>query len=752
MKRIFTLKSLVLSFLSLASSLFLSYVSNEFPPLSLALLAANLYVGYSPIIALLTYLLPFLLSFDIVIILSAALGGAVVFAAFMICKRFKRKPKADLLLYLAVSLLPYIFLYKSPNYVLRLIIAAATVPLSYIFISAVRAWTIKGLKHRLSSDELVSAAILYALIMVGCANVFGATVVKLFGVFVILFFSAVAPFGYGLYSSAVVAIPLCIYSSSFTPLAVFAILALVCSVFVSYSKLLSGVAVMGAEMLLFYFTNAYDKMGVASSVAVILPVAVFLFIPKSFTAKLNDTLKLYRSPNLGRAAINRTRRDLSGKLYETAAVMDEMKAALKVLRSVTVSEESVKSEAISRLTDFCCENCKHKRKCAAKDVLKVGVAERLISLGMAKGKINLVDLPKAFSDDCSSPEEFTAALNKLIEKYKTKIAEASSMDAGRDLILMQTEGLTEVIKSLAAKMSRTLEVNSPLEKQVYDNLIKCGIYASEVMALGSQGEEEIDLVVPQNATDKPYFMKAVEEKLGYNAVITARTNLSAKLSAISVGRAPRFDAAFGVAAEVKHGEKSSGDTHSVTNISEGKFLVALSDGMGSGTTAHSTSSTAISLIETFYKAGLSSKTVLSTVNKILAFNKDDNFTAIDVGIIDLFDGHADFIKIGTPYSFILTKESVKVIEGNSLPLGILDEMRPTTFKAALNDGDMIVFLSDGISDSFGSTTDMLDFLSAERATNPKTLADHILEKALILNGGIAKDDMTVFCVRLFSRR
>ena len=67
-------------------------------------------------------------------------------------------------------------------------------------------------------------------------------------------------------------------------------------------------------------------------------------------------------------------------------------------------------------------------------------------------------------------------------------------------------------------------------------------------------------------------------------------------------------------------------------------------------------------METYYKSGLSSELILSTVNKALTFNREDDFTAMDVGVVDLFDGSADFIKIGTPYSFIITRDSVKILK------------------------------------------------------------------------------------------
>ena len=94
---------------------------------------------------------------------------------------------------------------------------------------------------------------------------------------------------------------------------------------------------------------------------------------------------------------------------------------------------------------------------------------------------------------------------------------------------------------------------------------------------------------------------------------------------------------------------------------------------------------------------------------------------------------------------------MKIVEGSSLPLGILEDLRPTVCKTSLSDGDAVVFVSDGVSDAFGSSSDFIDFLSTQKVLNPKTLADNILQKALFLDGGEAKDDMTVFCVRLFKK-
>ena len=155
--------------------------------------------------------------------------------------------------------------------------------------------------------------------------------------------------------------------------------------------------------------------------------------------------------------------------------------------------------------------------------------------------------------------------------------------------------------------------------------------------------------------------------------------------------------------------------------------------------------------ESFYKAGLKSYLILNTVNKLLSINTEDTFTALDVSIVDLVNCSADFIKYGSPYGFIVGDNGIKIVEGNSLPLGIIEELKPSVCNTPLTDGDMIVLVTDGVSDAFSSSSEVIDFLRTVSAKNPQTLANELLSHAIKLNDGDKKDDMTVLAVRVFKR-
>ena len=99
--------------------------------------------------------------------------------------------------------------------------------------------------------------------------------------------------------------------------------------------------------------------------------------------------------------------------------------------------------------------------------------------------------------------------------------------------------------------------------------------------------------------------------------------------------------------------------------------------------------------------------------------------------------------------FILSDTSLKILESESLPLGILESIRPSVATYSLKENDTLLFLSDGITDAFSSSSELYDFLKTVPASNPQRLADELLAAAGARYGGTPKDDMTAVAVRIF---
>ena len=337
----------------------------------------------------------------------------------------------------------------------------------------------------------------------------------------------------------------------------------------------------------------------------------------------------------------------------------------------------------------------------------------------------------------------TAVDNNLV--MATKLLGAQ---AGRTLLAGQAQGVSEILKNLALDQSEPITVYTQKEKELTVALLRAGIVSSEILITGEDGDFTLSVVT---------YGMVKAKKLGAVAsaffhapmILSDRISLSKDKYCCILKRRPHYDAAFGVATRTKYGEEKSGDTHSVIKIDERKFMVALSDGMGSGEYAKRISESTMSLLESFYRAKMPSKTVLSTVNKLLTFNKEETFACVDVAIVDLDTGRADIVKIGSPSGFILSGTSLKILESATLPLGILESLHPVTATHVLNEDDVLLFLSDGITSAFGSTSDLYDALKNVSVSNPQQLADDILLSALSAYGGRAMDDMTAVAVRIF---
>ena len=137
-----------------------------------------------------------------------------------------------------------------------------------------------------------------------------------------------------------------------------------------------------------------------------------------------------------------------------------------------------------------------------------------------------------------------------------------------------------------------------------------------------------------------------------------------------------------------------------------------------------------------------------TVNRLIALSSEESFSCLDLAAVDLDTGCADVVKIGSPVGFLLSGDELKILEGESLPIGMLEAVHPATLQVTMKEDDFLIFMSDGVTSAFGSSADLCAYLSEQRPLNPQSLAEEILKNALSRYGDRAEDDMTVLTVKL----
>ena len=743
--------------------LLLQQIGSNGEPFALALFYAMPFCSLSPIAAALSYFFIHLFSGEFVKILLAAAQALLLCLGHILYSRLASKgyntgrwlffPLCSLALALGGFVafapftpypLPLAFLQSLNAVVQKVIIAALIFLLAAVFTVALKAILGKFLKCRLKGSELVFSVLFLVLCGVGLIRFLGVNAYMGTAFFLLLVFACATKDASTLVCAFALSLPPAL-TNALSPERFF-IYGVAVTLFIKSGRLAAALALLSVFFAYGYADGLYaypTAQLVAAVLSATLPSLLFILLPTPLVRELENRLIFYREKHLSRVAINRNRSAIGKQLYEISAVFREIQTTFAALGDKT-AEASAREFIRGCVVEESCKNCTQYRACMRKGV--TDELDKLIEIGCMKGRTSLIDVPKRLSDVCVNQSNILYAVNRRLGEYRKYMTESENAASGRSLLAGQAQGVSEILRNLALEQSEPLHIYTDKERALYTALLRAGIVCSEVLVYGDG--PTISLITFGKADVKK--IAAVASHIFQTPMsISERIRLSNDKFCCILRKKPYYDAAFGVASTKKEGESASGDTHSVIKIDERRFMVALSDGMGSGEYAQRISESTISLLESFYRAKMPSETVLSTINKLLTFNREETFACVDIALVDLDDGRADIVKIGSPVGFILSGNTVKVLEGGSLPLGILDSLHPDAASYILQENDTLLFLSDGITGAFGSTADLYEVLKNIPITNPQQLADLLLDSALQAYGGVAKDDMTAVAVRLF---
>ena len=215
----------------------------------------------------------------------------------------------------------------------------------------------------------------------------------------------------------------------------------------------------------------------------------------------------------------------------------------------------------------------------------------------------------------------------------------------------------------------------------------------------------------------------------------------------------KFTAQIGIAKSTKAGSPVSGDSNLHIKLNDGKYLLAISDGMGSGPEAMKSSKIAIKMLERLLTAGFDKDVSLKLINSTLVANtKEDMYATLDIEILDLFNGNMEFIKNSACPTYVKRNGDVQLLKSIALPTGILNNVDLVVYDYDLQDGDILVMCSDGIIDSnkeYLNKQVWLKYLLEDiESTDAQKIADIIIGEAIDNDFGVQKDDMTVMVAKI----
>jgi len=410
-------------------------------------------------------------------------------------------------------------------------------------------------------------------------------------------------------------------------------------------------------------------------------------------------------------------------------------------------------------TEFC-EGCHRHDHCwDEKSAEMSGYIKTLADKSERAGKIGLEDAPFGLTTTCIAPVDFIRALwaqigrQHMAKDLQQRLAEA------RTLVAQQFSGLSLVMYEFASELDATLNFRKELENKVIGELEKLRIEVENVIVIENRrGKCEISLSTRR--TDDPRLVRDIGTALSHVAgrrMELVEERFEGRMVRMEFFERHKYYVHSGIAKAGKGGlATESGDSFSLVQLRDGRCVAALSDGMGSGKRAKDESEMAIELLEELMERGFEQEITLRLINSALLMKSgDESFSTLDICVLDMNTGHAEFIKIGAATSYLLRHGEATAIGSWTLPVGILDNIDIDVQQKQLAHGDIIVMMTDGVADSHTGAARahiwVEGLLEGLPTGNPQDIADEILAVAQANYGDEAGDDMTVLVLRVLER-
>ena len=200
-----------------------------------------------------------------------------------------------------------------------------------------------------------------------------------------------------------------------------------------------------------------------------------------------------------------------------------------------------------------------------------------------------------------------------------------------------------------------------------------------------------------------------------------------------------------------------GDYYDVFNLDKSKLAVAIGDVSGHGLSTGLVMAMVKAAITTLVEEGADEQSLFERLNQLVHRSTERRaFMTLAFTIFDLAEGRIRHTNAGHLYPYLLRDGQAAPIsiESPSLPLGVRSTIHTRTVTLDLQEGDAIVYLSDGIVEAQNEFGDPLGFeyletlLTEQTDRSPSAIRDSILDAVAHHAGSRpSDDDRTVMVLR-----
>lgn len=636
------------------------------------------------------------------------------------------------------------------------------VVLLLIFMQSIPLLSLKNYKPKLKNEELICLIILLSSILTGFIGweIYQFSFEHIFSRYIVLLLAFVGGAAVGSTVGVVAGLILSLAN----------VLNLYQMSLLAFSGLLGGLLKegnkTGASFGLLIGTFLVSIYGDVQSVYVTMGESAFAIIlfyltPKRFLRKMATFVP-------GTSEYSEEERKYLRKMRNvTARRVEQFSDVFAALSKSFMTKEHIKRLDTSMETDYflsnvtekMCQHCFKKKHCWQNNfdetyTLLEKVQFELIHVDSIE-RSTYMQLKK----HCVKPDQLLDVMTDEMMILKMNKQLKEQMIESKKIVAEQLQGVSDVMDHFAKEIMKERKRHERQEIQIIRSLKRMNISIEKVDIYNlEKGNVDIEVqAVFAKYRDEgekliaPILSDILEETIVVKNVDT--TEMPHTPTIITFQSAKLFEIETGVAIAAKGGGLISGDSYAVTEIGSGKYVLAISDGMGNGARAREESMETIRLLRKMLQSGISEPVAIRSINSVLSLRTtDEMYATLDLAVVNLHNARVRFLKIGSAPSFIKRGNEIIQLEANNIPIGIIDFVTLDIVQDQLQHGDLLIMMSDGIYDGPKYIKNIDVWLKRKisdiETNEPQEIADLLLEEVIRTNDGMIRDDMTIVIAKM----
>ena len=620
-----------------------------------------------------------------------------------------------------------------------------------------------------TTEEVLSLAILGTLVIAGLRDlgIYGVQVRSVICIFFVLILARAKGAGIGAASGVIMGLISGLTgSANFGVVGAYALSGLLAGIFRKLEKIGVIIGFITGNAVLTYCLNGSTEV-LIPLVDVTLASIIFYILPTRIINKAgslfdDDALGMDEGKNEHLGGTNKA----IDKLNAFSKAVDELAATFnKIPQPEQVPGDMDITNFFDTVVERVCKDCSLCLYCWDRNFQSTYQAMfTMLEQLESKGCLQSVDVPACFSNDsCARPKELINTMNSLYEVYRVNVMWKRRVSESRGLVFQQLHGVSKIISQLANEIHAETSYKNDIEAKLVSQLDNKGFDIEEV-SIGYEKDGEMSVLIQSRGcpgmkkcrTEMDEIVcQTVGKRMVRGGFVCSPEKTRAKCM-IRYTCVENFGITVGATSVSKYSNVESGDSYSFMELSDKKYILGLSDGMGTGEIAARNSKMAIDLLEKFLETGFDRDTAVKIINSAMVLKSaDETYATIDISAIDLYTGAVEFVKIGAPPAYIKRKNCIEVVKGESLPAGIIENLDLDLHSKMVEAGDFVVMVTDGIADSNWQKEEcgdwLVDFLEETETVNPQELAELILKRAIRNFGEKVGDDMTVLVAKVWKK-